>query len=502
MPVDQELSKDLNTDHLNNDLRGRSVRGGALNLTSQGFQFVLQTTATVVLARLLTPADFGLVAMVATVTSLAQAFADLGLSEATIQKKEITHAQVTALFWVNTAIGAGLMLLTMACSPLIAWFYHDPRLIKIALLSSLTFLFGGLRVQPDALLKRQMRFFAVAVRDICSYLVAVPLAIVLAWRGAGYWALVTIPLILNFLQMVLSWLMIQWRPGFPRRAIGVRSMIAFGGNVAASYFVITTSRNADNVLIGWRLGASPLGLYSRAYNLLMLPVRQLIVPAGSVAVPTLSRVQDKSDQFANYYLRAVNLIIWTCAPVFAFLFVNALPVITLMLGHQWREAAPVFQLLAISALGHVLLESTLWLFISQGKSLQLLFMLLLVAPLIVVGYAIGLPFGIKGVALSGSVAILVLLPGALKYTFKGTSLNLQRLGRAILFPVSVCLVAVFCSEFVLKAVVLEHLYSQMFVSAAVFVAVFLVSWLIPAIKKEILSLGNLLKDLKPSGQTA
>ena len=116
MSVEQETLQDLTTEHLGADLRGRSVRGGLLNLTSKGTQILIQTTATVILARLLTPADFGLVAMVATLTALAQAFADLGLSEATIQRKEITRDQVTALFWVNVAIGLGLMLLTVALS--------------------------------------------------------------------------------------------------------------------------------------------------------------------------------------------------------------------------------------------------------------------------------------------------------------------------------------------------------------------------------------------------
>ncbi len=502
MPAEHETALDFSTEHLNTDLRGRSVRGGLLNLSSQGTQFLIQTTATVILARLLIPADFGLVAMVATVTGLAQAFADLGLSEATIQRKEITQEQVSALFWINVAIGMGLMFLTMALSPLIARFYHDPRLTRIALLSSLTFFFGGLRVQPDALLKRQMRFLDLAIRDISSYAVAVPISIVLAWRGAGYWALVALPLTLNFIQMALSWVMVKWRPSLPRRGAQVGSMVAFGGNIAASYFVITMTRSADNVLIGWYSGAAPLGLYSRAYNLLMLPVRQLIVPAGSVAVPTLSRIQDVPDRFAHFYLRAVNLIIWTCAPIFAFLFVAARPVIVLLLGHKWSEAAPVFQLLAIAALGQVLLESTFWLFISQGKSLQLLLLLLVVAPLIIFSYAIGLPFGIKGVALSGSLAILALLPGILQFTFRGTTLTLLRLGRAIAFPVSLCIVAVLCTEIVLRVVAPDHIYSQLLACAAVFAVVFLMSWLIPAVQIEMVSLRSLLKELRPSSQTA
>src|SRR6266436_4820621 len=297
MPM-QPPSSMFTTDHLQADLKGRSVRGGLVNLTSQGAQFLIQSTATIVLARLLTPADFGLVAMVATVTSLGQAFADLGLSEATIQRKEINDDQVSVLFWINVAIGLGLTLLTVALAPVLAKFYRDPRLINITLLLSLTFLIGGLRVQPDALLKRQMRFSSLAVRDVASYGLAVPVAITMAWRGASYWALVALPLTLNLTQMALSWLMVNWRPGLPRRDAHVGSMIAFGGNVAASYFLINVSRSADNVLIGWYWGAGPLGLYSRAYNLLMLPVRLLSASAVSVAIPAFSRTQDDQEHFA------------------------------------------------------------------------------------------------------------------------------------------------------------------------------------------------------------
>src|SRR5713101_8395930 len=197
MPAQQQLVDALNTDHLHADLKGRSVRGGLVTLTSQGTQFLMQTVSTVVLARLLVPAEFGMVAMVTAITGLAFAFADLGLSEATIQRKEITHDQVSALFWINVAVGLGLMLVTAALAPVLSRFYREPRLVDITLLLSVTFLIGGLRVQPDALLKRQMRFSSLAIRDVASYALAVPIAIAMALRGAGYWALVALPLMLN-----------------------------------------------------------------------------------------------------------------------------------------------------------------------------------------------------------------------------------------------------------------------------------------------------------------
>ena len=498
MPPQRQLVDELNADHLQADLKGRSVRGGLVTLTSQGAMFVLQTLSTVVLARLLTPADFGIVAMVTAVTGLASAFADLGLSEATIQSKEITHDQISVLFWINGGIGLALMLITVAMAPVFAWFYREPRLIAVTSILSLTFLFSGLRVQADALLKRQMRYSVLGYRDVASYAVAVPLAIIIAWRGGGYWALVVLPLTLNFTQVMLSWLIVNWRPGLPRRNTKVGSMIIFGANVAASYLIYSLNRNVDNVLIGWYWGAAPLGLYSRAYNLLMIPVRQLNAPAANVAVPAFSRIQNDPERYARYYLRAINLILWISAPLFGFLIVAAEPVIVLVLGAQWREAAPVFQMLGISALGQMLLESTIWLLVSRGQSNRLLRLWIIVSPIIVGSFVIGLPFGIKWVALSYSVVLLIILPWVLKFTFRDTQLTLRGLGLAISYPVSVCLLGILCAEFALRLFSPEHVFSQLFTTALGFAVAYSLSVLVPSVRREIMSFRSLLGELRSS----
>ena len=492
----------LSTKHLHTDLGGRSVRGGLATLTSQGTQFVIQSVSTVVLARLLTPADFGVVAMVTAITGLGQAFADLGLSEATIQCEEISQGQVSTLFWINVAIGLALMLVTIGLAPVLAWFYREPRLEDITFALSLTFLFGGLRVQHDALLKRQMRFMPLAIRDVAAYALAVPLGITLAWHGFGYWALVAIPLTLNATQMTLSWLIVRWMPGLPRRDAGVRSMISFGGNIAASYLIFNVNRNADNVLVGWHWGAGPLGLYSRAYNLLMLPVRQLTGPAGSVAVPAFSRIQADPVRFANYYLRMVNLVLWISTPVFGFLFVAARPVIIVVLGRQWLEAATVFQILAISALGQLLMDTTVWLLVSRGQSERLLKLCLVISPIVVVSFLIGLPFGIEGVALSGSLVLVSILPWVMKFTFRDTLLTVRRLGRAIVWPISLCLAGVIAGEVALHLTAPQRVHEQLLAVALAFAAVYSLSVLIRPVRQEAGSFRRLLGHFGFAGETA
>jgi PST family polysaccharide transporter len=290
--------------------------------------------------------------------------------------------------------------------------------------------------------------------------------------------------------------MVSWRPSLPRRDADVGSMVAFGGNVAASYLIFNLNRNVDNVLIGWYWGAAPLGLYSRAYNLLMLPVRQLSAPAASVAVPAFSKIQSDPERFARYYLRATSLIMWISAPLFGFLFVAAKPVIVLVLGAKWQDAAPVFQILAISALGQMLLETTVWLLISRGQSQRLLKLLLIISPIIVASFVIGLPFGIKGVALSSSLVLLAILPWALKFAFRGTDLNLRQVGRTLLFPISLCLAGVFVSILALHFIAPQRIVLQLVIVGLGFATAYFLSALIPPVRQEMVSLSKVLSDLR------
>lgn len=496
------LNNVLNTEHLHADLKGRSVRGGFLTSTSQGAGLALTSVMTVVTARLLTPADFGLVAMVTAITGLGQAFADLGLSEATIQRQDITHEQVSALFWINAAIGLGLMLIMMSLAPVLVWFYREPRLETLTFVLSPVFLIGGLRVQHNALLQRQMRFTALAVRDIVTYVVAVTTVIAMACLGAGYWAIVAYPLTFNSTAVALTWMMVRWLPGPPRRGVKVGSLLAFGSNVAGSYLINYLNRSTDSILIGWCWGASPLGLYSRAYNLLLRPVNQLNAPLSTIMVPSLSRLQNDPERFARYYLRVVNLIMWIVTPIFGFLFVAAEPVIMLVLGKKWLAAAPVFQFLCIAALAQLLYSPTMWLLVCRGQSARMLRLLLILTPVFAASYVVGLPFGIKGVALSGSLTFVGIFPWMLRYAFRGTQLTLSRLGQAILCPISLCLVGVCSAEAALHVAAPQSIVSQLLVGAVGFAGAYLLAIPVRRIREEVMSFGRLFAELRLSSQSA
>ena len=210
------------------DLKSRSVRGGTATVFGQFANFVIHTGSTIVLARLLMPADFGLIAMVTAVTGFANLFKDLGLSEATIQKDIITHEQVNALFWINMMVSISIFVLVVLMSPVIAWFYSEPRLAKISIAMSIVFLLGGAATQHQALLKRQMRFIALAVIRTVSLSAGVIAAIVGAAVGFRYWALVLMHTTSALVFTLGVWILCDWRPGRPTMSSGVRTMLIFG----------------------------------------------------------------------------------------------------------------------------------------------------------------------------------------------------------------------------------------------------------------------------------
>jgi PST family polysaccharide transporter len=388
----------FNTEHLKAGLGVRTARGGAVTFASQGFKFVVSLGATMILGRLLRPTDYGLIGMVAVVTGFISMFKDLGLSAATVQHEEITSEQVSALFWVNVTLSIGIALLTVALSPGVAWFYDEPKLTSITMVYAFGFLFGGLTVQHDAILHRHMRFAAQAACEIVALLLTIGVTIALAWRGAGYWALVAGHLTTSFVYMVGIWTVCRWRPGRPARAPGMRSLLRFGGNLTGFGVVNFFARNLDNMVIGRVWGSQQLGLYAKAYQLLTLPIDQINSPITTVAVPALSRLKDSPERYRRAYLRIIEKIAVLTMPGIALLIATADWVVLVVLGPEWTEAGRIFAALGVAAFIQPIANTTGWLFISQGRTDDMFRYGLIASTVIVAAILAGLPWGALGVA--------------------------------------------------------------------------------------------------------
>jgi len=424
----------FDTEHLKADLKGRFVRGTAVTIFGQAARFVIQTSSTVVLARLLTPKDYGLVAMVTAMTGFMMIFKDLGLSTATVQKAQTNHQQISTLFWINVAISTIAMFVTAALAPAIAWFYNEPRLTWIGLALSTSFLFVGLSVQHQALLRRQMRFTAIVTRDIASMLIGAVLAIVLAWRGAVYWSLVAMQVGTAASGAIMLWLVCKWRPGWPVRGAGVRSMLHFGLDITGFQIVNYFARNVDKILLGRFYGPFVTGLYSRAYSLFMLPVSQIRAPLIAVAMPALSHLQNEPIRYARYYYKLSSFIAFVTMPLAGFLFVCSENIIRLLLGEKWMDANAIFKILAVAAFIQAV-ESTRGLtLISLGLSKKYLKFGIFHSLFVVCCFIIGIRWGAQGIASAYVMSDYLILLPSLWYCFRGTPVSLVGFFKAISQP--------------------------------------------------------------------
>jgi O-antigen/teichoic acid export membrane protein len=396
------------TDHLQSDLGGRTARGGAITVASHSLRFVITIAATSVMARLLKPSDYGLIGMVAFFTNFVAMFKDLGLSIATIQKAEINFKQVSTLFWLNVAFSLAITALTITLSPLISWFYGDPRLVSVTAVTAIGFLFGGLTVQHEALLRRQMRFFSLAAIAMASMIAGYIVGIYLAWRGFSYWALVFSQLALLFVNTIGVWLVCRWRPGLPGRNSGVRSMIAFGRNFTGFSIINYFSRNLDSLLLGKFWGANQLGLYNRAYQLMTLPIDQINEPVTSVAIPALSRIKDADERYRQAYRRMLEKIAMFTMPGVVFMMATSDWIVQIVLGPQWSATSRIFLVLGVTGLFQPIANTSGWLFLTQGRSRDMFHWGLISGPITMASIVLGLHWGAMGVATSYALTRVIL----------------------------------------------------------------------------------------------
>lgn len=403
--ADSELFK---TEHLTGNLKGRAMRGGVTTIVSQSIRFALQTASTILLARLLAPAEFGLVAMVSAVTGFIAMFKDAGLSMATIQREHITRAQVSNLFWINLALSFVLMIATIAIAPLISWFYSEPRLTLITTAIAFTFLLSGLTVQHQALLRRQMRFTDLAVIQVVVSIISVFSGVIAAIALRNYWALIIASTSGVVANAACVWLLVRWIPSLPTRGSGVKPMLAFGGNLTGFSTITYFARNADNLLIGWWWGPASLGVYTKAYSLFTLPLSQVNGPLSMIAVPLLSRLQGDSERYKRAYLTILHTLTRLLLPWIAFAIVCADWIIAITLGEQWQEATPVFRSLAIVALVQPLSNTIGWLFVSQSRTGEQLRWGAVGGILTIVSFVLSIPYGIQVLAIAYSVSGLII----------------------------------------------------------------------------------------------
>jgi len=401
-------------------LKHKAVRGGFAKLIGQAANVALRLGSLAVLARLLDPKDFGLVAMVTVVTGAYELFTSAGLSSATIQKETVTDEQMSTLFWINMLVGVVLSALCLATAPALVAFYDEPRLAWVTAAMAAGFVFNAAGVQHSARLQRQLRYTAISAIEILSLAASIVVGIGLAVAGVGYWALVAMALVSPVVSTFCMWAVAGWVPTMPRRGAGIGSMLRFGGTVTLNGVLVYVAYNVEKILLGRFWGADALGIYGRANQLINFPTANLNAAIGVVAMAALARLQSEPKRYRSYFLKAYTLVNSVTIPTTIFCAIFADEIVFIVLGPKWAEAATIFRLLAPTVLIFGVINPLFWLLISSGLQTRSLLISLVIAPLVIVAYIAGLPYGPRGVALAYSLALTLWLVPHVIWCVRGT----------------------------------------------------------------------------------
>lgn len=404
-------------------VRQLAVRGAGVTILSSGLGVAIQMVSTMILARLLTPADFGLLTMVTTFSLLLVSFGVNGFTEAVIQWEEIDHDLASNLFWINLAVGLLLTIGFAAAGSLMARFYHAPLVALIAAGMSLTILATSFSVLHLALLNRAMLFTAISTNDVIARAASLIVAILLAFAGWGYWALVAAAIAQPLFQAMGAWYLCRWTPAFPRRVPGTSSAVRFAMNVYGRFTVNYASRNLDNLLVGWRFAAQALGFYKKAYDLFALSAGQLVSPLSNVAVSALSRLNQDSVRYRRYLLNTLAVTALVGMGLGAELTLVGKDVIRLLLGPGWEESGRIFTYFG-PGIGIMFLYSTHgWIHLSIGKANRWFRWGVVEFFVTALLFILGLRWGPAGVAIAWTASFWILTIPAFWYAGRPISLQ-------------------------------------------------------------------------------
>ncbi len=407
-----KFNRHLNTDTLRSDLKRRSLLSGLISFAAQPIKLGFGIGSTAILARILTPADFGLVAMVAPLLTLADSLSNFGLETATVQREELDNKQLSASFWLSLKVNAVVVGLIVFMAPILAYFYQEQELIGISLTMAIGFLAVCLTFVHKSLLKRQMRFGVITTTEVISLILASAIAITAASKGWGYWALVLQIVSMQLIESVAYLIICPWRPKKytenNQNDANLRAMFSYGAHLTGFRFLTRIGMQLDRIIVGSLGGAGTLGLYQIAYKWSYFSFQQVYYPLFDVAVSSFSRTLHDTNLYRSYCRKGLMLLFALCMPALAFLFVEARNVLLLLLGNQWLAAVPIFRVLSVAVFVGSMYRVTKWLYVSAGETQQQFRWGLIHTPGMIIAVVIGSWWGAFGVAVGYTIGMCLL----------------------------------------------------------------------------------------------
>ncbi len=422
----------------------RAVRGGAYVLGAQATQFAIGLVATMILARLLTPADFGVVAMAGIVVGAMLTFKDFGLSLAIAQHDELEHADLSQLFWWSLGYTTILAGLCAATGPVLAWFFDEPILIEVTAWLAGGLWLSGLVNIPLGLLRRQLRFGSISLADVLATLSGAGVGIGLAMMGYGLWSLVAQQFVHLSLHALLIGGIARWRPDRPgahRDRPAAAALKRFGGDTTAVRVFNEVAEQLDRVLVGRLAGAGALGLYQMSHRWSTMPALQLLVPLKGVAVASFSRLRHDPMRYRTAAREAFTAVLSLVLPLLAFLTADAHAVIPTLLGRAWNDAIPIFRILAIAGFLGCASRLMIWIYLAEARTTERLRFTLVARPFSILLVIAGAPFGAIGIATGYAVGKGIVSLANVWHACANSPITVGDFARAAARPVAASLAA-------------------------------------------------------------
>lgn len=412
-------------------LKKRAVKGAGINVVMHFISFLFHTVGVIILARLLTPKDFGLVAMVTAFSTLPMNFGLNGFLAYIIQKQHIEGKEINAIFWVHVYVASFLALCFVGFGYFLVYFYSEPALGGIAAAMAASFILVAFYTSHSALLRREMKFASVATGDLIAVIVSTALAIAAASGGLTYWAVVIRQLTLPAVAALAAWILCSWRPGSPRDLASAIPGLKYGLKVYGIFTIDYLTKNIDKVLLGKFYGSALLGTYDRAQQLSALPAGQLLAPLSTVVLATLSRLQDDKDRFTVYYTKAVSMVSFLGTIAAVVLMLSARDLVPLLLGPGWSETGRILMVFSPGIGATLVYGSISWLHLSLGTPGRWLRWNIFATVTTVTAFIIAAKFGAVAMAATYSVMMYLLVLPGLWYAGRPIELRITTLLRGI-----------------------------------------------------------------------
>jgi O-antigen/teichoic acid export membrane protein len=406
--------------------------------TSQGVKVLLQFVSVAVLARLLTPRDYGLIAMVFVVGNLVALLRDMGTSAAIVQDRELTAETTNAVFWINVGLGTFLSLALFAVSGLIANAFRNDAVLPLLWALAPSFLITSTGAVPRALMERKSAFAKIAGIEIATALLGLAVTVFAAWLGAGAMSFIYGSLSMAALSTAAFWIASKWKPSRIAGSKRLGALLSFSGHLSAFNFINYFARNADSFVIGRYLGAAALGIYSNAYKVMLFPLHNMTFVANRALYPVMCR-QDNTADMRTLYFKSLSAIALLTAPLMAGIFVLREPFIDMFLGPRWHDVAAVLVWLAPVGFLQSLVSTTGTVSMVRGRTDILLRIGVVNGLLQVASFLIGVQWGILGVAACYLIANVIGAIPALLVALRQLETNLSTLAREIWVAVAAAL---------------------------------------------------------------